>query len=185
MTAPRTGAIGLLALTLYGCAGASSDHTTERRRIADVRVRLRNGEGKVVGSATLTQVPHGVTIRGRVRDLPPGEHGMHIHEAAACSGPGFESAGSHFNPTRAEHGVENPAGPHLGDLGNLVVDAEGAGEFVEFAQGVTIGPGPDSLLTERGTSLVIHARPDDRRSDPGGKSGRAIACGEIRRTAAP
>jgi Cu-Zn family superoxide dismutase len=106
---------------------------------------------------------------------------MHIHQTAACTPPDFLSAGAHFNPTQAKHGVENPDGPHLGDLANLVVDSDGTGKFVEFAQGVTLRAGPHSLLAGTGTSLVIHAAPDNRRTDPNGRSGARIACGEIRR----
>jgi Cu-Zn family superoxide dismutase len=160
--------------------GGSGEHMTERRRTADLRVQLRDREGTVVGSAVLRQVPDGVIIRGRVAQLAAGEHGMHIHQTAACAPPDFQSAGPHFNPTGAAHGVESPGGPHLGDLGNLVVDSDGEGKFTELAQGVTITPGPRSLLSAGGTSLVIHAGPDDRHSDPSGRAGAAIACGEIR-----
>jgi superoxide dismutase, Cu-Zn family len=180
MSGPRASAFGLLAVILCGCTG-TSEHFTERRRIGDVRVQLRNADGAVVGSALLTQVRNGVIIRGRVDGLPPGEHGMHVHQTASCTGFDFQSTGPHFNPTHSKHGVENPSGPHLGDLGNLVVDSDGTGKFVEFAQGVTIGAGPNSLLNEGGTSLVIHAGPDDRHTDPAGKAGEGIACGEIHR----
>jgi superoxide dismutase, Cu-Zn family len=180
MAGSRASAFGLLAVVVCGCTGAT-EHWIERRRIGDVRVQLRNSEGAVVGSALLTQVRNGVIIRGRVNGLPAGEHGMHIHQTASCTGSDFRSAGPHFNPTRTEHGVENPAGPHLGDLGNLVVNADGTGEFIEFAQGVTIAAGPASLLNAGGTSLVIHAAADDRHSNPAGKAGDGIACGQIRR----
>lgn len=181
MTGLRASALGLTAVVLAGCSGGIGEKFTERRRTADVRVTLLNQAGDTVGSAMVTQVPDGVVIRGRVSNLPPGEHGMHIHETGACTPPAFASAGGHFNPTYGEHGIENPDGPHLGDLANLVVDSDGTGEFTEFAQGVTLRPGSRSLLDADGASLVIHASPDDRRSQPAGRSGRAIACGEIRR----
>jgi Cu-Zn family superoxide dismutase len=179
MTGLRAGAIGLLVLAWSGCETA--ERFTERRRAADVRLRLHDSQGTEVGYAIITQVPDGVVIRGRVSGLAPGEHGMHIHDVAACTPPDFRSAGGHFNPTQKEHGVENTDGPHLGDLANLVVDSDGIGEFVEFAQGVTLRSNPHSLLDADGSSLVIHAAPDDRRSDPSGRSGAAVACGEIRR----
>jgi Cu-Zn family superoxide dismutase len=178
MTGARARALGLFCICVFGCA---TDGWTERRRARDVRLTLRNADGATVGDAVVTQVPNGVVLRGRVSDLPPGEHGMHIHETAACTPPDFGSAGGHFNPTQAQHGVENPSGPHLGDLANLVVNSDGTGKFVEFAAGVTLGSGARSLLNDDGSSLVIHAAADDRRTPPSGGSGAAIACGEIRR----
>jgi Cu-Zn family superoxide dismutase len=104
---------------------------------------------------------------------------MHLHERGVCNPPNFADAGAHLNPLGKLHGVENPAGPHLGDLGNLVVNADGTAEFTERLARATLGKGEGSLLAGTGSALVIHAAPDDRRTDPSGNSGARIACGVL------
>lgn len=143
---------------------------------------LRNPEGGVVGEATFERVEGGVRIHFEGENLPPGTHGFHIHENGDCAPPTFESAGEHFNPTNAQHGLENPAGHHAGDLPNLEVDVNGRAETDVVAQGVTLDEagGAASLLAGNGTALVIHANPDDQLTDPSGDAGARIACGVIR-----
>lgn len=140
---------------------------------------LHDGKGHEVGLATFTAGPTGVLLAVRVHDLPPGLHGMHIHDTGACDGPRFTSAGGHFNPDGRHHGLDNPAGPHAGDMPNLTVKADGTGTAAVTLTRVTLGDGPSSLLKSGGTSLVIHAKTDDQRSDPAGNAGDRIACGVI------
>ena len=108
-----------------------------------------------------------------------GPHAFHIHEQGNCELPGFKSAGGHFNPRGKKHGVKNPQGHHAGDLPNLVVGSDGEVEIEVIAGGVTLGPGANSLLSKSGTSLVIHADPDDDLTDPAGNAGARIACGAV------
>lgn len=143
---------------------------------------LRDTAGNILGKATFTQLPDGVLITLKASNLPPGVHGFHIHDQAACHGPDFTSAGGHFNPEGKSHGFENPNGPHAGDLPNLSVGADGKVEVSTLARRVSLGDGPNSLLKSGGTSLMIHAGPDDYKSDPAGNSGARIACGAIMRT---
>ena len=96
-----------------------------------------------------------------------------------CDPPQFTSAGAHFNPASKQHGTQNPAGPHAGDLPNLEVAASGEGGIDATTKLVTLGPGPTSLLGPAGTSLVVHAAADDYKTDPSGNSGDRIACGVI------
>ena len=140
-----------------------------------------DAQGATIGHADFSTVANGVEISVTVSQLSPGEHGIHIHNVGKCEGPAFTTAGGHFNPTGAHHGVHNAMEPHphLGDLPNLVVSDAGTGKLTFTAVGVTIGDGPNSLFHDGGTSLVIHAKPDDLTNDPSGNSGDRIACGVI------
>lgn len=143
-------------------------------------VRLLDAQGENVGSAVFSEAPGGVRLNVNVVGLPPGVHGIHIHETGACEPPDFSSAGGHLNPAGTEHGLQNPQGPHAGDLPNLVVNEEGRGELEVVTDRVTLAEGaPNSLFRPGGTALVIHAGPDDQATSPSGDSGARIACGVI------
>ena len=140
---------------------------------------ITDAQGQKVAMAALSAVKGGVRIVMTVTNLPSGVHGMHIHNVGKCESPNFASAGPHFNPAMKMHGKDNPMGPHAGDLPNITVDAKGRGKATFVAANVTLGSGPNSLFHEGGTSLVIHAMPDDYKTDPAGNSGARIACGVI------
>jgi Cu-Zn family superoxide dismutase len=140
---------------------------------------LLNAKGKPVGTATFTEKANGVQLDLKVFNLPPGLHGLHIHTVGKCEAPDFKSAGPHFNPEGKQHGWDNPLGHHLGDLQNLNVGPDGKVNVRVFVPGVTLGEGPNSLFHEGGTSLVIHEKADDGKTDPAGNAGARIACGAI------
>jgi Cu-Zn family superoxide dismutase len=170
---PAAALLGIFGVLLHGCA------PSPRLAAAD----LSDAAGKHLGKVALEEVDSGVRLRITVRGMAPGVHGMHIHESGVCTPPGFLSAGSHFNPFGGEHAAHHPAFPrqgHAGDLPNLKVDQNGDGAVDFIASGVNLRRGGHhSLLSGDGTSVVIHAHPDDMKSAPSGGAGHRIACGVI------
>ena len=142
---------------------------------------LRDASGESVGMATLVERGGEVQITIHATDLPPGVHGVHIHQTGTCTPPDFSSAGGHFAPESHQHGFENPAGPHAGDLPNIEVGADGSGHFTLINDRVTLTSGEASLFDADGSAIVVHAGADDYRTDPAGDSGARIACGVITR----
>jgi Cu-Zn family superoxide dismutase len=173
----------LLAVTwvgfiLSGCAAMVGDELGPPALSAGAT--LKDKDGKQVGVATLIQTDQGVRVAVTGHRLPPGPKGLHIHETGVCQPPEFTSAGGHFNPHGKKHGRMSPEGPHAGDLPNLVASAAGEGGVDVVNSLITLRPGqPNSLVGGKGTAIVIHAGPDDEKTDPTGNSGGRIACGVI------
>ena len=164
----------LFAMTLLQVTGAPAQTAPKT-----AHANIMNAMGKQLGTATITAAKMGVRIRVDVTGLTPGMHGIHIHAVGMCQGPAFASAGGHLNPDMKMHGKDNPMGPHAGDLLNITANAKGTAKATLTDTMVTLGNGPNGLFHAGGTALVIHAMPDDYKTDPAGASGDRIACGVI------
>jgi superoxide dismutase, Cu-Zn family len=163
--------IYLLALTVL-IGGAILIGGVAIAQTKSVTVNLKNAQGQSVGTATISSAAAGVKIQLNLKNLPPGEHGIHIHQAAQCDA-------TDFNPDGKQHGTLNPQGPHAGDLMNFTVAADGTAKATLTGSMVNMGADSHSIFTNGGTALVIHAKADDMKTDPSGNSGDRIACGVI------
>ncbi len=165
----RMSSFFLIFFILIGCANdARSPH----------EITVYNADGDSLGTATLSEQPDGVQIELKLAGLPPGMHGIHIHEFPKCDGPEFKSAGNHFNPDSKLHGLMHPEGSHLGDLPNVEVADDGKLETEVMVPEATLKDDKNSLL-KSGTSLVITEGQDDGMTQPAGNAGVRIACGVI------
>jgi Cu-Zn family superoxide dismutase len=167
-----------LALVACGDAGRRDAGRDSVSAASTVTTRMRDAAGKDLGTLTLTEAAEAITVAGRLTGLPPGEHGIHLHQVGRCDPPSFESAGDHWNPTNRQHGKQSPQGPHLGDLPNVTVAQDRSVMVQATTPGGTLR-GANALLDSDGAAVVVHARRDDYRSQPAGDSGDRIACGVV------
>lgn len=138
---------------------------------------VRDSAGTELGTLTLADVAGGIAITGTLRGLAPGTYGFHLHTVGQCE-PAFDAAGGHWNPTNAQHGSENPQGPHFGDLPNVTVGADGTVAIQATTPGGSLR-GENALLDADGAAVMLHAGTDDYRTDPAGDAGGRMACGVV------
>jgi Cu-Zn family superoxide dismutase len=170
---------GGAAALLAGCT-VNDEDPQAGARIADPKVPLIAADGSPRGFARIIQVHGGVSVNVEGENLPPGIHGAHVHSVGRCDAPDFASAGPHWNPAGRQHGRENPAGPHLGDVPNLTVGADGRGSLEFEIPNAWVRANEPRILDLDGAAFVIHANADDNRTDPSGNSGGRIACAVLR-----
>lgn len=140
---------------------------------------LKNAQGRVLGHVQLIEGEQATIVRLRLEQAPAGVHAFHLHETGRCDPPTFESAGGHFNPAGKKHGMQNVAGPHVGDLPNVHVPASGRVTAEYFVDNAPLRDGSAALIDGDGAAVVLHAKPDDYMTDPAGAAGDRIACGVL------
>ena len=175
-------AVILLPLLAIACTDTG---TTSMGRTRDapppliLTTQLLGANGEMMGTATVTQEPGGTRIAAAVTGVPAGDHAIHFHAVGKCDAPGFTTAGGHFNPAVKQHGSLNPMGEHGGDLPNITIGTDGRGDLTAMRPGLRLVDGPAPLLDADGAAVVLHAKPDDYRTDPAGNAGDRIACGVL------
>lgn len=159
------GAVLLAALAAFGCR-MQDDVELEAPGIP-----LTDASGEVIGQVRILEGERATILEIHATRLDPGPHGVHVHASGVCEPP-FTSAGSHVGLDEAAHGFQAPEGPHAGDLPNLFAARGSEGTRAHFRLAL-----PASALADAdGSSLVVHAGPDDYLTDPAGASGSRVAC---------
>lgn len=170
--------VTVVAATVVGACAAPV--ARQPSAASGVAAEIRDSGGRVVARARVAELGDSLQVRVQAVGLVAGSYAAHVHATGRCDMPAFESAGPHWNPTNRRHGRDNPAGQHLGDLPNLVVGTNGGGELDFTIPRAALRSGQIRMLDADGAALVIHASPDDYRTDPSGSSGGRIACGVLR-----
>jgi|SRR5882757_1788988 superoxide dismutase, Cu-Zn family len=174
----------LRRFALFAALGIGISAFVPAQAAPDVHTaNLMGSGGAARGTITVTPAPKGVLLRIEAKGLPPGWHGMHFHEKGDCSDPKFQSAGAHVHAaTPVVHGLLNAEANDNGDLPNIFVGPDGSATVELYSTLVSLegGGGRPALLDADGAALVVHANPDDYRSQPIGGSGDRIACAVIR-----
>lgn len=159
---------------LSSCASLGQPHTST---LGQAQLILANGQA--AGTVLVTAAGEKLSLVIAATGIAHGVHGMHLHAIGKCETPGFASAGAHLNPAAHEHGTENPKGSHLGDLPNITADQRGVATLAAPLR-MTRSEVQSLLFDGDATAIVIHASPDDYRTDPTGNSGARIACGVLK-----
>jgi Cu-Zn family superoxide dismutase len=168
----------LVAAAAAAALAAGCQSTPEDGLRASAALQSTKGS-KAFGEATFEEVGDGkVRVIVFAQGLRPGqEHGFHIHEAGDCSSGDGMSAKGHFNPAGKPHGHPASGERHAGDLPSLKAEKNGRAKLDVTVEGVTLRPGPTSIV---GRGVIIHADPDDYKTQPTGNAGARLACGVIK-----
>ena len=173
--APLACAASLAACTTAMDGGAPSADAAS----GGARASLADAAGAAKAEARIEAAGGGLRVDVSAQGMAPGVYAVHFHMVGRCDAPDFTTAGSHWNPTGRQHGVNNPQGSHLGDLPNMTVGADGTGRLQATVDSAALKGGANALLDADGAAIIIHASPDDYRTDPSGNAGKRLACGVV------
>ena len=175
------------AIALIAVAALNPAAHAKSKGPAPVRVHLTTSTGDDAGYVLFTQQKKGLHINVELKNLPVGDHAVHVHQVPKCDAPDFKTAGGHFNPDGKKHGMNNPAGHHNGDLPqNITVGPDHTGHASFTVNYLSLDPmAANSIVANGGTSVIVHEKPDDMMTDPTGNAGNRIACGVVIGTPAP
>jgi len=179
-----TAALGMIGLSVVtGCALAAR---SEAKKPAPATQTMPAGratatiEGRsgstMTGTAEFAMHGDKLMITVSVKGAPEGQHAVHIHDKGDCSAPDASSAGGHFNPGGHQHGSPDAAEHHAGDLGNMMVGADGTGSLMIHSGDLTVGGSANGVV---GHAIVVHEKSDDFVTQPTGNAGGRIGCGVI------
>ena len=170
---------GLAGVLVAGCQSGSQPAAAPEPLVATAALQPTKGN-KAFGEATFEQVGDKVHVIVNVQGLKPGqEHGFHIHEAGDCSSGDGMSTKGHFNPQAKPHAHYSTPERHTGDMPALQADANGNARLDTTLDVMTVTDGPNSVV---GKGLIVHAAPDDYKTQPTGNAGARIACAVIQRS---
>jgi Cu-Zn family superoxide dismutase len=169
-----------IALVFLCVGGFAAQAQTPQEKLSTpvkaVAVLHPTAGNKVSGTVTFTEAADGVQVRAEITGLTPGNHGFHVHEFGDCTAPDASSAGAHFNPTHHPHAGPDAQERHVGDMGNVQADASGKATLQYVDHQISLTNDERSVI---GRSVVVHAKPDDLKTQPSGDSGARVACGVI------
>ncbi len=166
----------------FAYAAQAAEKTTTDDMASYAHASLMGLDGKPLGTATFQQTADGVMIMLDVNGLTPGAHAVHIHETGKCDASmKFTTAGGHFNPMMKTHGKDSEMPMHAGDMDNQTADASGHLKAMITNKGISLADGQTTVFDSDGSAIVIHAKPDDYKTQPTGDAGDRVVCGVIER----
>lgn len=178
-----------IAASLLVCCGAILNACKKKKaddvipvvepKIAEAKI-IPVAKSGVTGLATFTEIDGKVTLKLSIAHAAPGTHGVHLHDGGDCStGDQTNVAGGHWNPTGQAHGPWGSAAFHRGDIGNMTVGSDSTGTL-EFTTDLWAVGGTDNNKNIINHAILFHQDKDDFISQPTGKAGNRLACGEIK-----
>lgn len=169
-------ALGLIAIASCAPETQNARDTAVATPATLATATISDSAGANVGLASIIKAGDALSLKVTLSGMPVGEKALHFHTKGACDAPDFKSAGGHLNPAEVSHGKLSETGPHLGDFPNIVIADDGLADIALPIAG-TPQEAAGHILDEDGTAIMIHAGPDDYKSDPAGAAGPRIACG--------